>query len=112
MGWRYRKSVNLGKRFRVNFSKSGIGWSAGVKGFRYTKKANGGTRTTSSIPGTGISYTNDYSAKNKSTTRSRSDANNMAPNPKKPHRNWLTAIAIVLIRQIARNNLNEFNDVN
>lgn len=97
MGWRYRKSVNLGKHFRVNFSKSGIGWSAGGKGFRYTKKANGGTRTTSSIPGTGISYTNDYSAKNKSTTRSRSDANKIVPNPKKPHKNWLTAIAIILI---------------
>lgn len=55
MGFRYRKSFGSGP-FRVNLSKSGIGYSVGTKGFRYTKKANGGTRTTASIPGTGISY--------------------------------------------------------
>jgi hypothetical protein len=27
MGLRYRKSVNLGGGFRVNFSKSGVGYS-------------------------------------------------------------------------------------
>lgn len=55
MGFRYRKSFGSGP-FRVNISKSGIGYSVGTKGFRYTKKAGGGTRTTASIPGTGISY--------------------------------------------------------
>ena len=47
MGWRYRKSLNLGP-FRLNFSKSGIGYSVGGKYFRVTKKADGGMRTTSS----------------------------------------------------------------
>lgn len=55
MGFRFRKSTKIGP-FRLNFSKSGVGWSVGGKGFRYTKKANGGTRTTLSVPGTGISY--------------------------------------------------------
>lgn len=55
MGLRFRKSKSFGP-FRVNISKSGIGYSVGGKGFRYTKKAGGGTRTTASIPGTGISY--------------------------------------------------------
>lgn len=55
MGFRYRKSFGSGP-FRVNLSKSGIGYSVGTKGFRYTKKAGGGTRTTANIPGTGISY--------------------------------------------------------
>ena len=55
MGMRFRKSKNFGG-FRVNLSKSGIGWSMGCKGARFTKKANGGTRQTLSIPGTGISY--------------------------------------------------------
>lgn len=55
MGFRLRKSVNFGP-VRVNLSKSGVGYSVGGKGFRYTKKANGGTRTTASIPGTGASY--------------------------------------------------------
>lgn len=58
MGFRFKKSKNFGP-FRVNFSSSGIGYSIGCKGFRYTKKANGGTRTTYSIPNSGISYVNE-----------------------------------------------------
>lgn len=56
MGFRYRKSKNIGKHFRINFSKSGIGYSWGFKGFRKTHTANGKIRTTYSIPKTGISY--------------------------------------------------------
>lgn len=56
MGWRYRKSINLGGGFRINLSKSGIGYSWGTKGYRVTKTATGQSRTTYSIPGTGISY--------------------------------------------------------
>lgn len=56
MGLRYRKSINLGGGFRINLSKSGVGYSWGVKGYRVTKTANGRTRRTASIPGTGISY--------------------------------------------------------
>ena len=67
MGMRFRKSVG-NKFFRVNFSKSGVGCSAGVKGARVTKKSNGGIRTTTSIPGTGISYvTESGSGKNKNS---------------------------------------------
>ena len=42
MGWSYRKSVNLGP-FRVNISKSGIGYSLGGAGFR-TGVSSGGHR--------------------------------------------------------------------
>lgn len=55
MGFRYRRSVKIGG-LRINFSKSGIGYSYGVKGLRYTKTAKGKERVTASIPGTGISY--------------------------------------------------------
>ena len=58
MGFRFKKSINAGP-VRVNFSKSGVGYSVGGKGFRVTKKANGGVRTTASIPGTGVSYVKD-----------------------------------------------------
>lgn len=61
MGFRFRKSANLGGGFRTTFSKSGAGFSWGTKGFRLTKKAGGGTRTTFSIPGTGISHVSDKS---------------------------------------------------
>lgn len=32
MGWRPRKSFKIGKCFRINLSKSGIGWGAGIPG--------------------------------------------------------------------------------
>ena len=56
MGIRFRKSINLGSGFRINLSKSGIGYSWGGKGFRYTKTARGSNRSTYSSPGTGIAY--------------------------------------------------------
>lgn len=56
MGFSYRKSFKAGP-FRVTASKSGISYSAGVKGFRVTKRANGRVRTTVSAPGTGLRYT-------------------------------------------------------
>lgn len=63
MGFRYRRSINLGGGFRVNISKSGVGYSWGVKGYRVTKTAKGTTRTTASIPGTGISYVDEIGKK-------------------------------------------------
>ena len=57
MGLRFRKSVKLGP-LRINFSKSGVGYSVGGKGYRVTKRADGKTQTTASIPGTGIAYPN------------------------------------------------------
>lgn len=64
MGFRFRKSKNFGP-LRVNLSKSGVGWSLGTKGARYTKRADGKTQTTLNIPGTGISYV-DVKGKSKS----------------------------------------------
>ena len=55
MGFGFRKSKRFGP-LRINFSKSGIGWSIGVPGVRYTKTSKGKKRITLSIPGTGISY--------------------------------------------------------
>ena len=59
MGIRFRKSINLGP-LRINISKSGIGYSFGVKGARITKTANGRKRATLSVPGTGLSYVKDF----------------------------------------------------
>lgn len=59
MGLRYRKSINLGGGFRINLSKSGIGYSWGVKGYRITKTAKGSVRKTVSIPGTGVSFVSE-----------------------------------------------------
>lgn len=63
MGIRFRKSIKLGKGLRLNLSKSGIGFSWGIPGFRVTKTAKGKTRTTLSIPGTGVSYVDERGPK-------------------------------------------------
>ncbi|MFF3914635.1 DUF4236 domain-containing protein [Streptomyces sp. NPDC001852] len=62
MGFSYRKSFKAGP-FRVTASKSGISYSAGVKGVRVTKRANGRLQTTISAPGTGLRYTTSSSGK-------------------------------------------------
>lgn len=59
MGLRFRKSINLPGGFRINLSKSGVGFSWGVKGARITRTAKGKTQATVSIPGTGVSYVQD-----------------------------------------------------
>ena len=70
MGLRFRKSIKLGGGFRLNLSKSGVGYSWGTKGFRISKSAKGRTRKTFSVPGTGISYSTSSgkSKRRKSTT--------------------------------------------
>lgn len=56
MGFRYRRSIRLGKSgTRINLSGSGVGMSTGVKGMRFGVGPRG-TRTTLTVPGTGISY--------------------------------------------------------
>lgn len=72
MGFRFRKSLKTGP-FRMTFSKSGVGYSVGGKGFRVTKKACGGVRTTTSIPETGVSHTEDF-GKSKSARPRRKQA--------------------------------------
>ena len=69
MGFRFRKSINLGGGFKVNLGKSGVGYSWGTKGVRITKTAKGTKRTTLSIPGTGISYVTETSEKKKTINR-------------------------------------------
>jgi hypothetical protein len=56
MGWSYRKSASFGP-FRINVSKSGIGYSIGGKGFRSGVNARGRRYSSISVPGTGLRYT-------------------------------------------------------
>ena len=85
MGFRFRKSAKMGP-VRVNFSKSGVGYSVGGKGFRVTKRADGKVQTTASIPGTGISYTETLGSSKKSGTRKTSVAASAATEGKSSSR--------------------------
>lgn len=73
MGFRYRNSINLGGGFKINLSKSGIGYSWGTKGFRVTKTARGTTRRTYSIPGTGISYVDETGSRSRNRNSQRNN---------------------------------------
>ena len=64
MGFRFRKSINLGP-FRVNLSKSGVGFSLGWKGFRLTRSSRGTVTRTISVPGTSISHVKTLSGRKK-----------------------------------------------
>ena len=55
MGFYFRRSMNVGP-FRLNLSKSGVGWSVGGRGLRTGRGARGRRYTTISIPGTGVGY--------------------------------------------------------
>ena len=108
MGMRLRKSIKVGKNSRINLSKSGVGFSTGTKGFRVAKKAGGGTRTSLSIPGTGISYVKD-SRKKSVDSREKSvhssgipttDKNPVNPNgPEEPkkRKTWLWVLGWIFI---------------
>ena len=56
MGLNFRKSINLGKGFKLNIGKGSVGISGGVKGARVSVNSKGRKTATFSIPGTGISY--------------------------------------------------------
>jgi hypothetical protein len=55
MGFYFRRSMNVGP-FRLNLSRSGVGWSVGGAGLRTGRSARGRKYTTFSLPGTGLGY--------------------------------------------------------
>jgi hypothetical protein len=81
MGFNYRKSIKLGKGFKVNISKRGIGISAGVKGYRVSVGSKG-IRKTVSIPGTGI-YSTTQKSWNQLKNENKVDIKNNTDNVKK-----------------------------
>ncbi|WP_433748152.1 DUF4236 domain-containing protein [Falsibacillus pallidus] len=56
MGLRFRKSFKIAPGVRMNVSSKSVGFSTGVKGLRYSVNSRTGSRITTSIPGTGLSY--------------------------------------------------------
>ncbi len=67
MGLNFRKSLSIGKLFRLNFSKRGVGISAGVKGARISLNKQG-VRETVSLPGTGLSWSERQSFKKRASS--------------------------------------------
>ena len=55
MGFYFRKSIRAGP-FRINMSRSGVGYSVGGRGFRTGVTPRGRRYTSVGIPGTGVGY--------------------------------------------------------
>ncbi len=87
MGFRFGKSIKLGKAFRINLSKSGIGMSAGVKGMRVGVGPRG-TRLTASIPGTGISYVAQSARRKKVSNNTNLERSGYNQHEEKPQTDW------------------------
>ena len=64
MGLRFRKSIKLGKNFKLNLGSKSASISAGVKGAHYTVSTSGRRTATVGIPGTGLSYSKTFGSKN------------------------------------------------
>ncbi|TYQ18265.1 UNVERIFIED_CONTAM: anaphase-promoting complex subunit 3 [Acetivibrio alkalicellulosi] len=83
MGFKFGKSIRVGKSMRLNVSKSGIGMSVGVKGARVGIGSRG-IRQTYSIPGTGLSYSKQTSLNSNRRYGNKNvnfkDSNNLSDN--------------------------------
>ena len=77
MGLNFRKSINLGKGFKLNIGKKSVGISGGVKGARVSINSSGRKTVTLGIPGTGLSYSINLNKlfKGKTSKKKNSDAN-------------------------------------
>ncbi len=64
MGFRIQKSINIGKLLRINISKSGIGFSAGIGGLRIGAGPRG-SYFSADLPGSGLSYRKHFGGRRK-----------------------------------------------
>ena len=84
MGIRLRKSITMGP-IRFTLSKSGVGCSIGIPGYRKSLHSSGRLQTTISLPGTGISHvtteTLGLARENSQKILDLADTNSGTPSP-------------------------------
>lgn len=95
MGLNFRKSINLGKGFKLNIGKKSVGISGGVKGARVSVNSSGRKTATFSIPGTGLSYTMNLGKKKSSKKKGAADTDDTSS--VNVGGNGLTTILLVVI---------------
>lgn len=85
MVWKFRFRRSIGNRFfRLNFTKTGVGASAGVPGYRKTWHSTGRKTETVSIPGTGMSWQNAETAKQRRQRAAEAQVAERPPPPPPP----------------------------
>jgi hypothetical protein len=63
VGFRFQRRIKILPGLAINISKSGVGFSAGGRGFHAGIDAKGRRYTSASLPGTGISWRQYQKAK-------------------------------------------------
>ena len=100
MGLNFRKSINLGKGFKLNVGKKSVGISGGVKGARVSMNSSGRKTATFSIPGTGLSYSvnlNNLFKKKSSKKKGSNDDTDNNDDDNTIQINGLTVILLIII---------------
>lgn len=73
MGWRFRRSVKILPGVKLNFGKKSTSVSIGGKHAGITVNSKNGVTARTSIPGTGIHYTEKISCKSKSAPAKKAE---------------------------------------
>lgn len=100
MGLNFRKSINLGKGFKLNVGKKSVGISGGVKGARVSINSSGRKTATFSIPGTGLSYSvnlNNLFGKKKTSKKKGSSDNNAETEDDAPTEININLVLVLII---------------
>lgn len=101
MGWRYRKSVKIAPGVKLNFGKKSMGVSIGGKHGGVSINSKSGVTARTSIPGTGLSYTQKVGGKKNRPPRAASGApaaqRAAAEKPPVVLRAWYIVLAVLLI---------------
>jgi hypothetical protein len=104
MGFRFRRSIRLGKGLRINLSKSGTSLSVGHRGATVNFGPKG-EKVTVGLPGTGLSYSKMIGRPAESERSSHNSADENEPPPLPLDQTsrkaiilpWLAVLAIVLV---------------
>ena len=98
MSLRFRKSMKIAPGVRMNFSKSGVGFSVGTKGARVSVSPKGKVTRTIGIPGTGI-YDVKTISTNSETTVKPNRQQSTAAKPKIPFykTSWFNILMLIFI---------------
>ncbi len=78
MSLRFRRSVQIAPGVKLNFTKTGLGLTAGVRGAHYSVNTSGRVTRSVGIPGTGLYYQDRHSAARPAAARGRPAAHQTA----------------------------------
>jgi hypothetical protein len=97
MGFRFRRSIKILPGIRLNFSRSGVSTSVGVRGAHVTV-GHGKVRETVGLPGTGISYTHVEGTHAEPRSKAQQPTVPEALPPGRAWRGWLwIALALAIV---------------